>query len=152
MNCPTVTFRRSAVDQVGAFDETMRATEDRDLWVRIALRYEVALVPEVIAHYRVSPQAMTTDPDRMLQAQLRFVKKHYGAPGCGRRARRVALSWIYRQRAEAFALKGQTQSGFLSALRAFAYYPFHLRNLRSAVSLGWQTAGLMLKSGLPSAR
>lgn len=152
LNCPTVTFRRKCVEDVGMFDESLRATEDRDLWVRIALKYEVALIPEVIAHYRVSPQAMTTDPERMFSAQLRFIEKHFGQPGCGKRERRIALSWIHRQRAEAFALKGQTQPAFRDALRALALYPFQLKNLRSAASLGLQSAGLTRRSALPSAR
>ena len=54
--CPTLTFRSKCIDEVGFFDETMRATEDRDLCLRIALRYEVAFVPRVIAYYRVSAQ------------------------------------------------------------------------------------------------
>lgn len=140
--CPTLTFRRTAVEEVGLFDETLRAAEDRDLSIRIALKYEVALVPEVIAHYRVSPGGMTNDPDRMLTAQLRFIDKYYGQPGCGFLARQIALSWMYRQRAEAFALKGQPQKALRSALRAFALYPLHFRNLRSAASLALQTAGL----------
>lgn len=133
--CPTVTFRRSCVQDVGLFDESMRATEDRDLWVRIALQYEVALVPKVIAHYRISPQAMTTDPNRMLEAQLRFVEKHYGSPGCGRRARLVALSWIYRQRAEALVNRKQIWAALGSAMRALALYPFDRNNVRTAGSL-----------------
>lgn len=136
--CPTVTFRRACLSDVGMFDETMRATEDRDLWVRIALKYDVALVPKLIAHYRISPQAMTTDPGRMLDAQLHFVEKHYGAPGCGRRARRIALGWIYRQRAEALAIRRQPWAAFGSALQALAYYPFAISNVRTAVSLLWR--------------
>lgn len=150
--CPTVTFRREAVEKVGLFDETLRATEDRDLWVRIALEYEVALVPEVIAHYRLTPQAMTTDGDRMLQNQLRFVEKHYGKPGCGRRARNIALSWIYRQRAEAFALRKKPQEALRSALRALRYSPFEVSNLRTAFSLALQVAGLWKSPGLPAAQ
>src|ERR1700761_2954923 len=87
--CPTITFRRSCVDEVGMFDESMRATEDRDLWLRIAFKYEVAVVPKVIALYRTSPNAMTTDPERMLKAQEQFIEKHYGEPGCGFLQRRV---------------------------------------------------------------
>ena len=141
--CPTVSFRRSCVEQVGLFDETLRATEDRDLWVRIAQRYEVALIPEVLAYYRVSPQAMTTNPERMLQAQLRFVEKHYGSPGCGWRARRVALSWMYRQRAEALVARGQMRAAAWSALKAFAFYPLQASNARTAASVllrwvGWR--------------
>ncbi len=133
--CPTVTFRRTCVEQSGLFDESLRATEDRDLWVRIAQRFQVACVPEVIAQYRTSPQAMTTDPERMLRAQLQFVEKHFRSPGCGVHARRVALSWIYRQRAEALARRGQMREAVGSALRAFAWYPIEARNARTAVGV-----------------
>ena len=133
--CPTVTFRRVCIEQIGLFDESLRATEDRDLWVRIAQRFQVACVPQVLAQYRTSPQAMTTDPQRMLTAQLRFVEKHFGSPGCGRRERRVALSWIYRQHAEALAKRGQMRTAVFSALRALALYPLELRNVRTVAGL-----------------
>lgn len=133
--CPTVTFRRSAVEKSGLFDESLRATEDRDLWVRIAQHFQVACVPEVIAQYRTSPQAMTTDPERMLRAQLQFVEKHFRSPGCGIRARRVALSWIYRQRAEALAKRGQMRAAVGSALHAFVLYPLDIRNARTAIGV-----------------
>ena len=133
--CPTVTFRRRALEGIGLFDETMRATEDRDLWVRLAQRHKVACVPEIIAQYRASPQAMTTDPDRMLTAQLRFVEKHYRTPGCGFWARRVALSGIYRQRAEALANRGLRRSAVATGLQALALYPFGRKNFRTAGGL-----------------
>jgi hypothetical protein len=43
----------------------------------------------------------------MLKAQLRFVEKHYGEPGCGRLARQIALARIYKQHAEALGSRGQ---------------------------------------------
>ncbi len=133
--CPTVTFRRSTVEAVGFFDETMRATEDRDLWFRIAQRFEVRLVPEIIAQYRLSSNAMSTDADRMLRSQLQFAAKHYGQPGCGPRARRMALSHIYRQRAETLAARGQTGLAMRNALRAITFWPFHSRTLRAVASI-----------------
>ncbi len=133
--CPTVTLRRACVEQSGLFDETLRATEDRDLWVRIAQHFQVACVPEVIAQYRTSPQAMTTDPERMLRAQLQFVEKHFRSPGCGVRARRVALSWIYRQRAEALAKRGRMREAVGSAFHAVALYPLEVRNARTAAGV-----------------
>jgi|SRR5579871_175986 len=133
--CPTITFRRSCVDDVGLFDESLRATEDRDLWVRIALRYEVALVPKVIALYRTSPNSMTTDPDRMLKAQWQFIEKHYGSPGCGMIARRVALSRAYKQRAETLGIRRQPWAAVCSSLRALAFYPFDIGSIRTAGSL-----------------
>jgi glycosyltransferase involved in cell wall biosynthesis len=140
--CPTITFRRSCIDEVGFFDETMRATEDRDLWLRIALKYEIGLVRTVLALYRTSPDSMTRDPDRMLQAQLQFIQKHYGAPGCGILARRIALSRCYKQRAEALGMRQQLRPALMSSLRALALYPTDIANVRTASSLFLRCVGL----------
>ena len=139
--CPTITFRRKCIDEVGLFDENMRATEDRDLWLRIALRYEVALVAEIIALYRISPGSMSADLGRMLKAQRHFIEKHYGAPGCGFLARRIALARVYKQHAEALGLRRQPWAGLRSALRSLALYPFDIDNLRAAGSLLLRCAG-----------
>lgn len=133
--CPTITFRRVVLDTAGVFDETLRASEDRDLWLRIAQRYRVACVPEIIAQYRTSPQSMTTDPDRMLAAQLHFVDKHFGSPGCGFWSRRVALSGIYRQRAEALGNLGLRRKAVLTGLRALLLHPFGGKNVRTTMGL-----------------
>ncbi len=133
--CPTITFRRRCIDDVGFFDETMRATEDRDLWLRIALRYEVAFVPEVIASYRVSPNSMSANSQRMLEAQLHFIRKHYGAKGCGLRPRQISLARAYKQQAEAFNKQGRAGDALASALKAVALYPLDLDNPRTAASL-----------------
>ncbi len=139
--CPTITFRRKCVDEVGLFDETLRATEDRDLWLRIAFQYEVAFVPKVLAHYRISPVSMSADPDRMLKAQLQFIQKHYGSPGCGIMERRAALGRVYKQRAEALGTRRQPWAALMSSLRALASYP-DISNARTAGSLLLRCAGL----------
>jgi hypothetical protein len=141
LNCPTVTFRRRCVDEVGLFDEKLRATEDRDMWLRIALRYEVALVPEVIAHYRVSPNSMSTDTGRMRQAQLQFIEKHYGAPGCGIVARQIALSQVYRLEADSLNAKGRRQEALLSSLRALATFPLDRGTIRTVGAMLLRYAG-----------
>jgi len=139
---PTITIRRRCLEEVGVFDETLRVTEDRDLWLRIAARYQVALVPKVLALYRTSPDSATTDPDRMLRSQLQFIEKHYGSPGCGWLARRVALSQIYRQRAEALGHRGQLCVALSSSLRALALDPLRVGNARSAASLLLRCVGI----------
>jgi glycosyltransferase involved in cell wall biosynthesis len=124
--CPTLTFRRKCIDEVGLFD----------------LRYEVAFVPRVIACYRVSPSSMTTDPERMLQAQMQFIEKHFGAPGCGLVARRIALSQCYKQRADALSLRRRPWPALASSLRALALYPFDIGNIRTAASMLLRSSGL----------
>ncbi len=133
--CVTVTLRRKCLDDVGLFDETMHATEDRDLWLRIAQRYEIGFIPKVIALYRVSPGSATTDPTRMLNSQLHYIRKHYGSPGCGLRARQAALARVYKQRAEALKLCNRSREALLSSLRSVLLYPLHMGNFRTAGSL-----------------
>ncbi|HEX3969663.1 MAG TPA: glycosyltransferase family A protein [Edaphobacter sp.] len=133
--CPTVTFRRRCIDEVGIFDETMRATEDRDLWLRIALRYEVEFVPKVLAYYRVSPNSMSTDSQRMLKAQLHFIRKHYGSEGCGMRSRQIAWARVYKQQAETLKRRNRPWDALVSSLRAVALYPLDMDNPRTAGSL-----------------
>jgi glycosyltransferase involved in cell wall biosynthesis len=132
--CPTITFRRQCVNEVGLFDETMRATEDRDLWLRIALRYEVACINKVIAYYRMSPSSMSADPERMLRAQKQFIEKHYGEEGCGFRSRQVALARAYKQSAEALKVQHRGWDALLSSLRALTLYP-NTNNFRTVGSL-----------------
>ena len=131
----TITFRRACVDAVGGFDESLRVTEDRDLWLRIAFLYEVAACPAVTVHYRTSPGSLTADPDVMLNGQKMFIEKNRTGPGCEGRSRRIALSCIYRERAETLSARGRPLVALLSALRALAYYPVDWTNLRVAASL-----------------
>jgi glycosyltransferase involved in cell wall biosynthesis len=133
--CATVTLRRGCLDEVGIFDETMRATEDRDLWLRISLRYEVAFVPKVLAYYRVSPSSLSADSQQMLKAQLQFIRKHYGSEGCGLRSRQIAWARIYKQQAETLERRNRPWDALMSSLRAVALYPLDVDNLRTTGSL-----------------
>jgi hypothetical protein len=133
--CVTVTLRRRCIDEVGIFDEAMRVTEDRDLWLRIALRYEVAFVPKVVAYYRVSPNSLSSDSQQMLKAQLQFIRKHYGSEGCGLRSRQIAWARVYKQQAETLKRRHQPWDALMSSLRALALYPLDMDNPRTAGSL-----------------
>jgi hypothetical protein len=113
----------------------MRATEDRDLWLRIALRYEVAFVPKVLAYYRLSPNSMSADSKRMLKAQLHFIRKHYGSAGCGLRSRQIAWARVYKQQAETLMRRNQPWNALMSSLRSVALYPLDMDNPRTAGSL-----------------
>ena len=85
----------------------MRATEDRDMWFRIAERYRVAYIDQVIANYRISPNSMSRDPERMLTWQTYFVEKHYKRGACSAMAAREAKGTLYRERGDALFNTGQ---------------------------------------------
>jgi hypothetical protein len=67
--CPflhsTVTFRREPVlEQVGGYDESLRTSEDYQLWQRVAARFPVANVPDALVRYRVHDRSLTATVGR----------------------------------------------------------------------------------------
>jgi glycosyltransferase involved in cell wall biosynthesis len=66
---PTVVVRRRCVEEAGLFNESLVVSEDFDLWLRIAARWEVAVVPEVLAVRDTRPEglSLSTPPEIYLQ-------------------------------------------------------------------------------------
>jgi hypothetical protein len=46
---PTVVVRRQCLEEIGLFNEALPVSEDFNLWLRIAARWEIAILPEVLA-------------------------------------------------------------------------------------------------------
>lgn len=126
---PTVTLRSSCLEQVGRFDEQMSATEDRDLWFRIAQCYEVAYLPEILAHYRISPNSLTRSWERMYKAQLYFALKHYESGACNRRIYREAVGNIYRERGDVIFKNGGRRESLSWYARAAIISPATPENI-----------------------
>jgi glycosyltransferase involved in cell wall biosynthesis len=59
----SVVFRRSVVEELGGYDESVVYAQDYDLWSRIAERHEVAALPEYLVSYRRSAVSMTSVRD-----------------------------------------------------------------------------------------
>jgi glycosyltransferase involved in cell wall biosynthesis len=127
--CPTVLFRNSCLQTAGWFDEAMQATEDRDLWFRIALRYKVAYIDEVLAYYRLSPSSMTSNLDRLLKGQLYFVAKHYKSGAATRLDQLQALGNIYRELGDSLFRGGALTKAIGSYLQAVRYNPLSVPNV-----------------------
>jgi glycosyltransferase involved in cell wall biosynthesis len=84
-------IRRAILLEAGGVDERLRATEDRDLWMRLAQRTEFAGTGDVllIRHERHGPQ-LSRDPDFLAQDAAILAGKWRDAitAACGRRAYR----------------------------------------------------------------
>jgi hypothetical protein len=73
---PTVVVRKACLDRVGLFDESFSYCEDWDLWLRIALQYDVIFVPEALAGARVYediPSRLAAYESEM--SQIRILEK-----------------------------------------------------------------------------
>ncbi len=127
--CPTVLVRRRCFDDVGLFDEQMRATEDRDMWYRIASRFPVGFENKILAHYRITPTSMSSDFSRMLTAQQYFIDKHNPGGFRGRVRAHRALANLYRERGDALFREGRTRASLSWYGRSLLYFPFESSNV-----------------------
>ena len=48
----TVMFRKKCIEEVGPYDTAFRLAQDKDLWFRIAEKFEVAVIPEPLVTIR----------------------------------------------------------------------------------------------------
>jgi glycosyltransferase involved in cell wall biosynthesis len=70
--------RRRCYKNVGLFDETLRACEDWDMWLRITSRHKIVGTTKVLTRHRILPGSMSADPIRMFSNRVAVVEKHFG--------------------------------------------------------------------------
>lgn len=121
----TVMMRRSALDAVGWYDETLYS-EDWDLWLRLAAAYPILAVPDVLLRYRVHDKNMTAQLAKMEQCMFAVVRKHFGNsddvstwPGIRRRA----YAGVYCRCAIDHAAAGDLSRSASYLERAFKLWP-----------------------------
>ena len=69
---PTVTalVRRRCLDEAGGFSEEVPLSCDYLMWFRIALRHELDFVDRVVAEYTLSPDSISRDLGRSIEARI----------------------------------------------------------------------------------
>jgi Glycosyl transferase family 2 len=73
--------RRSRMEEVGGYDETLGRIEDWDLWLRLILRgCRVGLVEEPLAEYRISPTSLSVDRLKMARGCVEVLRKARANP------------------------------------------------------------------------
>lgn len=69
-------IRLSCLENVGGFDEDLGGGQDLDLWIRLAERYTVISVPQVLAEHHIHGTQITTDLTAKARASALIVEKH----------------------------------------------------------------------------
>jgi glycosyltransferase involved in cell wall biosynthesis len=123
---PTVLVRRECLEEVGPFNESLITSEDFNLWLRIAARSEIAVVPEALAVREICPTGLSrsTKPDIYLQnaiAALEDVKLVSGGLSSGEsRALEKAIAeryYVYGSFLLASGLRGESRKQLSNAIR-----------------------------------
>ena len=132
---PSVIVRRSALDVVGGFDESLRNSDDRDVWFRLARRFGGAYVPRALHLYRDRPGSISNRGGRphakyrieVLQRQL-----NTGTKGRAQRDLRMRIAENCATIGYACRRSGQRWDSVRCFLRALAVAP----RLRWLLALG----------------
>ncbi len=98
-NGSSVVVRRSALDRLGGFDESLSACIDYDLWLRVAAAGDrkVICIPEVLTSYRRHPTQITSDWRRMEDGwRTTILKARRSSPDVVDRVERRAMTNWYR--------------------------------------------------------
>ncbi len=76
-----VTFRRSAVQDAGGYDETWIASQDYELWSRLSTAHELANLPQRLATLRVLDSSITRQhrrPELIRRVQAAHYERLFG--------------------------------------------------------------------------
>lgn len=98
LSCGSNTLiRAESLKQVGGFDESLKAAEDWDMWLRLAPRYDFVVVPRPQVLYRVSPYSMSANISKMETASLRVIEKAYNqAPKSLQHHKKETMGFLYK--------------------------------------------------------
>jgi len=91
-------LRRECLIEIGAWDESLRGTEDRDYWLRVARSWHIIVIPEVLTVKRNRPDNLTSNQDRLTPYRILLFEKVLAKgelTGIEKRAARVVLSANY---------------------------------------------------------
>jgi GT2 family glycosyltransferase len=65
---PTVMIRKQAFDTVGGYDANYPASEDQELWLRLAEIGQIANLPDVLLDYRIHGDSVSAREDKLQAA------------------------------------------------------------------------------------
>lgn len=126
----TVLVRRAAIEAVGEFDERRGVIEDYDLWLRIAARWPIAFVPDLVAVYRCHAGSLGRGSrTRTYLGQIPALEGALARGGLARtplgRAwlRRRRLAALYADFADDLRWRGEAGAAAAALARALRLHP-----------------------------
>ena len=128
----SVLVRREAFDQCGLFDETLRSSEDRDMWIRIAGRFRIHYLPESLVRVRKHEENMSRNGDRMRENMRKALQKAREEQGVWREPffwLRVA-AYFRAQNAWMLYPEGRRWEAVRDMVVSLLLWPFFLRPSR----------------------
>jgi glycosyltransferase involved in cell wall biosynthesis len=122
--------RREVFEQAGFFDETLRSSEDRDMWIRAASRFRIYLDGDRRVLIRRHGASMSQHADRMKENMQRVIRKAWtdrrvprGETGFWLQVR----AFLHFQAAWMYHAEGRRGAAVGSLLKSLACWPWFAR-------------------------
>ena len=130
---PSVLAERSLVEELGGFDEAQSFFEDYDLWLRMSLRSEVAVVPDQLVKIRSHSEHYSADRAGVYQARFRLLDKiatemaiasdHHAIVRAERAKNALALARVYLAAGRRKEALGMIWTARADAAHHLAWWP-----------------------------
>ena len=95
----TVVLRKECIESVGSFDPALSRVEDYDLWIRIAAKYRIAVIPLRLMWYRLSPGSLSRNAAAMERYHRLVIERAFEMP-------ELVDRWVLRRKALGMANLG----------------------------------------------
>lgn len=116
--------RKECFDKVGLFDETMKVSEDRDLWFRIAKFYDVIILDKLLFKYRIHINNISKNILLSKMGKKCFIRKHHDSYDLIKKMK--AYSYIYLDAARVYSGNNKRYLALINAWISITIYPFKI--------------------------
>jgi glycosyltransferase involved in cell wall biosynthesis len=91
-------IRAQVFNEIGGFDESLLASEDQDMWLRLAVNYEFTCVKKVQILYRISPNSMSANLKKQEAETLKVIERFFAHPKAAslQHLKKYSLSYLYK--------------------------------------------------------
>ncbi len=118
---PTAVVRKTALEDVGYFDERFPRLQDWDLFLRLAKKYRFKFIKKPLLTAYDVPGNISSNPEALIKALKLLLGKHYTAI----RKDRKIVSKFYQRIGEALLSAGRVHEGKVFLFKAFIANPLN---------------------------
>jgi glycosyltransferase involved in cell wall biosynthesis len=123
----SVVVRRECFDQLGVFDESLPRCEEIDMWLRIAKKYPIGFINDILTVYTRRPIEIRQDSIKGRKNWIRVLEKNYDQDLIPRAMYNKRMARIYAHMAENLLKKGKRQEGEKLLQQTLSLYPLNFR-------------------------
>jgi len=114
-------IRRECFDKLGLFSEDIIICEDRDMWIRIAKRYEIKFIEEPLIKYRIHETNLNKDVTRIKNSTRKLIERNVDKKHS--LLKRKAYSCLYITLAWEYMDRGDRYSAIKNIIKSIVSYP-----------------------------